>query len=258
MKKGCARVYSVKVKVTNPSCGVSRMSGGINVAGSSTRTGTTKVTKQWTGSMMGMRTFGSATTTRRTSILSRATGQAIATPSSAHAKRMSSTVLVGGDNGGEASVPHVLPTTPSSPGPAPDSGVPPINQPIDRDPSNHFVFFDLEVRVNKNVPHHERLILRMPTSPPILCDSPPLLKTRILPILTRPSLAPHPQTTAAGIPYPSIRILELALCVTDKNFVPLDKGEQYLVHWKKKGAGRARGNGAWMETEDILVGMSKR
>ena len=39
------------------------------------------------------------------------------------------------------------------------------------------------------------------------------------------------QTNDAIRPAPNIRILEVAVCITDKNFMRLDNGVSYLVHW---------------------------
>lgn len=39
------------------------------------------------------------------------------------------------------------------------------------------------------------------------------------------------QTNDAIRPAKNIRILEIALCITDKNYVKLDGGISYLVHW---------------------------
>ncbi|KAG6910446.1 hypothetical protein DXG01_010371 [Tephrocybe rancida] len=61
-----------------------------------------------------------------------------------------------------------------------------VSQPPRLEPSTHFVWLDLEVRV---------------------------------------------LTTTAGIPFEQIRILEIAVRITDKDFAPLDDGISLLVHW---------------------------
>lgn len=40
-----------------------------------------------------------------------------------------------------------------------------------------------------------------------------------------------PKTNDATRPTRNIRILEIAVCITDKNYVKLDEGISYLVHW---------------------------
>lgn len=59
------------------------------------------------------------------------------------------------------------------------------------------------------------------------------------------------QTTDATVPFSDIRILEVAVCVTDKNFTPLDRGLKVLVHWEKKVNGAVR----WADRDDVLRSM---
>ena len=81
-----------------------------------------------------------------------------------------------------------------------------VPRPVDTNPSDHFIFFDLEVCYH-------------------------ILKNHLEAYLT----SQQPQTTDAVCPISDILILEVAVRVTDKNFTPLDDGKRFFVHWPRAG-----------------------
>lgn len=95
-------------------------------------------------------------------------------------------------------------------------GPPPV-----RDPDSYFIWLDLEVnpdvftRLHVCVFKHNNLSAFFASQCGYLS---------ILPLLSV-------QTNDAVRPASHTRILEVAVCVTDRNFTRLDKGVSYLVHW---------------------------